>query len=105
MSQQDQNRTPQAGETLILSDGRHFRVSSAEVGVRGWWFSATAQDGSSVLQGNLELEWDARGCVWRPHPSPSPSSRPQGALTSEAAGVSLPPSMRSISSPKRKQLD
>jgi hypothetical protein len=102
MPQLDKNRTPQAGETLILSDGRHFRVSSAEGGVRGWWFSATAQDGGSVLQGNLALEWDARAGAWRPRPS---RPQEQDALTSEAPGVMLPRSMRNPSSPKQRQLD
>jgi len=91
----DQPRTPESGETLILSDGRHFRVSSAEVGQRGWWFTATAHDGSCSLQGNLELEWDARVRVWRP----------KGTLTSDVAAIAMPPSMHSTPSAKRRQLD
>ena len=92
----DQPRTPESGEPLILPDGRHFRVSSAELGLRGWWFTATAQDGSCILQGNLELEWDLRGRVWRPKGTP-PADVP--------AAIALPPSMRSTPSPKRLQVD
>jgi hypothetical protein len=85
----DHPRTPESGETLILSDGRHFLVSRPENGLRGWWFTATAQDGSCILQGNLELEWDSRARVWRP----------QGPRTS-VPDIALPPSMRSTPSPK-----
>ncbi|MGE5803165.1 MAG: hypothetical protein ACM358_13015 [Gemmatimonadota bacterium] len=91
----DEPRTPESGETLILSDGRRFRVSRAEAGVRGWWFTASAQDGSCVLQGNLALEWDPRARVWRP----------KGTLPSDVSDIALPPSMRSAPSAKRKQLD
>ena len=95
MPQLDQPRTPESGQTLILADGRHFRVSSAEAGRRGWWFTATAQDGSCILQGNLDLEWDARARVWRP----------KGTVTPDVSDTALPPSMRSAPSPKRLQLD
>jgi hypothetical protein len=91
----DQTRTPESGETLILSDGRRFRVSTAEVGQRGWWFTATAHDDSCILQGNLELEWDARVRVWRP----------KGTLTPDVPAIAVPPSMRSTPSARRRQLD
>jgi len=64
--QAERTRTPNAGETLILADGRRFVVSSAATDARGWWFTATAQDGASTLQGSLSLEWDAQAGVWRP---------------------------------------
>ena len=59
-------RTPQCGEILMLADGRRFVITSTEAGLRGWWFTAQAQDGSRTLQGNLLLTWDAHGGVWRP---------------------------------------
>lgn len=86
---------PKPGDVLILSDGRRFRVSHAEAGLRGWWFSAVAQDGSSTLQGNLQLEWDPQMRAWRP----------EGARDSGSPAIPLPPSMRSVSAAKRKQLE
>jgi hypothetical protein len=93
--QLDQSRTPASGEPLILSDGRRFLMSRAEHGLRGWWFTATAQDGSCTLQGNLALEWDSRAHVWRPKGTPS----------STGPDMALPPSMRSAPSPKRLHVD
>jgi hypothetical protein len=70
-------------------------VSDAEAGARGWWFKAIAQDESCTLQGNLRLEWDAQARVWRP----------QGGRDAASPEIPLPPSMRGVSSAKRKQLD
>jgi len=58
-------RLPQAGEPLVLADGRRFVVAEIQNGVRGWWFLATAHDGNSTLQGNLRLEWDSQSLAWR----------------------------------------
>lgn len=85
LSQLTGSGKPQSGETLILSDGRRFRVSSAVSGLRGWWFTATAEDGSSVLQGNLQLDWDARTCVWRPHGDVAGAVDAQHALSGAQA--------------------
>lgn len=85
---------PQSGELLILSDGRRFRLSSAGAGPRGWWFHAIAQDGSSTLQGNLELHWDVQAEAWRPAGTPAVLS----------PSIPLPPSMRAAATPKWKQL-
>lgn len=93
MSQPDRARMPQAGEILVLSDGRKFRLSGAESEPRGWWFTAAAADGSSVLQGNLEFAWDPEAQVWREE-----RARPVGP-----SETPLPPSLRSAA-PKRKQL-
>jgi hypothetical protein len=82
-------RLPKSGEPLVLSDGRRFNVDEVQDGVRGWWFRATAQDGSSTLQGNLRLEWDAQLAAWRPAGRHTP----------------LPPSMRKASQPKQRQVD
>jgi hypothetical protein len=70
-------------------------VSHAEAGARGWWFKAIAQDESCTLQGSLRIEWDAQARVWRP----------QGVRDSAAPEIPLPPSMRSASTAKRRQLD
>ena len=88
-------RSPQSGDTLILTDGRRFVMDSAEQASRGWWFKARAQDGTCVLQGNLRLRWDQRANAWYPEdgseeiPSPPP----------------LPPSMQRSSQPRAKQID
>lgn len=82
-------RLPKSGEPLVLADGRQFIVDEAQDGVRGWWFRATAQDGSSTLQGNLRLEWDPQLFAWRPEGSNTP----------------LPPSMRKASQTKQRQVD
>lgn len=94
MAQQDGSRIPQSGDTLILGDGRAFRLAAAEQGPRGWWFRATSRDDSCTLQGNLELAWDGLARAWRP-----------AATNHGAPGIPLPPSMRSASTPTRKQLD
>ena len=95
MPQSESPRTPQCGDTLILSDGRRFQMSGAELGPRGWWFSATAQDGGCTLQGNLDLDWDAEANVWRPAGETDPPTLAQ----------SIPPSMRRSTATKRKQFD
>ena len=59
-------RSPHSGDPLILIDGRRFVIDSAEQTSRGWWFKATAQDESCVLQGNLTLQWDVVERAWRP---------------------------------------
>ena len=51
---------------MILADGRRFMVLSAATDRLGWWFTATALDGGSTLQGNLHLEWDPHASAWRP---------------------------------------
>jgi hypothetical protein len=86
-------RMPQAGEIVMLSDGRKFRLSGVENGPRGWWFTACAVDGSSILQGNLEFAWDPEARVWR-------EERARPLRPSETP---LPPSMRSTGAPKHKQ--
>jgi len=48
-------RIPQTGDALILTDHRRFIPRAAEEGLRGWWFTAAAEDGSSTLQGNLRI--------------------------------------------------
>jgi hypothetical protein len=56
---------PQTGEHLLLSDGRRFVLTAVENELRGWWFRAVAEDRATVLQGNMRLEWDPQGQVWR----------------------------------------
>src|SRR3954469_4320129 len=63
---EQQIRTPQPGEPLIIADGRRFVFATVEDDVRGWWFSARAQDGRSELQGNTRLVWDSQASAWRP---------------------------------------
>jgi hypothetical protein len=82
-------RLPQSGELLVLADGRRFVVGEIQNGMRGWWFRATAQDGSSTLQGNLRLAWDPQLSGWRPTANHTP----------------LPPSIRKASQPKQRQVD
>lgn len=84
---------PQAGEILMLSDGRQFRLSGAESGPRGWWFTAAAVDGSSILQVNLEFAWDPEARVWRE----------ERARPVEPSETSLPRSLRGAGAPKQKQ--
>lgn len=81
---------PQVGEPLILVDGRRFTFGEIQDGVRGWWFVATANEGSSTLQGNLQLEWDAQADAWRPVGSGVPTT---------------PPSLRTPSQPGVRQVD
>jgi hypothetical protein len=95
MAQPDGIRIPQSGDTLILGDGRAFRLAAVEHGPRGWWFRATSRDDSCTLQGNLELVWDGLARGWRP----------AGTPTDGAPGIPLPPSLRSASTLKRKQVD
>ena len=64
-SMETEHRTPQSGDALILADGRRFIIDAAEAGLRGWWFTAQAQDRSCVVQGNLPLEWDGGASAWR----------------------------------------
>jgi hypothetical protein len=91
MAHESRSRTPQSGELLILADSRRFVIADAETGIRGWWFTATSQDGRSTLQGNLRLEWDSQAAAWRP------------------AGVRRGPAqhrvMRLTPQPRYKQLD
>jgi len=94
MPQVERDRTPASGDVLVLPDGRRFRLSSAEVTLRGWWFCATAQDGSCTLQGNFRLQWDPRANVWR-----------QEGLSAGPSDVPSPPSMREAPFSKRKQPD
>jgi hypothetical protein len=61
------SRSPRAGDSLILADGRRFILTGIEDGVRGWWFTAAAPDGRKTLQGNIHLEWDPQALVWRPN--------------------------------------
>ena len=82
-------RLPQAGESLVLADGRRFVVAEIQNGVRGWWFLATAQDGNSTLQGNLRLEWDSQSQAWR----------------SAAAHVATPRSMSTAPQTRLKHVD
>lgn len=86
-------RSPQSGDTIVLADGRHFVVENAEAGVRGWWFTARAQDQSCVVQGNLQFEWDGAARVWRP------------AGVAAATPPTVPRSMRGQSQPRLKQAD
>jgi len=60
------SHAPASGDTLVLTDGRLFTLTNVENGVRGWWFSAMAWDGTCTLHGNMRLEWDAQANVWRP---------------------------------------
>jgi hypothetical protein len=87
--QESTARLPQSGELLVLADGRRFIVGEVQNGMRGWWFRATAQDGTSTLQGNLRLEWDAQLFAWRP----------AGHHTAR------PPSMWKTPQPKQRQVD
>ncbi len=80
---------PQAGESLVLADGRRFVVTEIQNGIRGWWFLATAQDGNSTLQGNLRLEWDSHSLAWR----------------SAAAHAATPRSMSTAPQTRLKQAD
>jgi len=88
--------TPRSGDLLILADGRPFQLSSVEEGARGWWFTASALDGSRLIQGNLHLHWDAECEGWRV----AGSMRPNSSLK-----VTMPPSMRRAPGSKRKQFD
>jgi len=69
-------RIPQPGESLILGDGRRFILHHADEDIRGWWFKATVQDGSSMVEGNLRLEWDTAARAWRPCRASSASPHP-----------------------------
>jgi hypothetical protein len=91
VNQERKSPAPQSGETLILPDGRRFVFAACDGGSRGWWFSATAQDGTSRLQGNLKLEWDGVARGWRP----------AGAR----ATVALPRSLRRTQQPRLRQVD
>ena len=66
LSTEQGSRTPRSGEPLILADGRRFVFATVESDVRGWWFSAFAQDGRTSLQGNTRLAWDSQSRAWRP---------------------------------------
>lgn len=94
MTPEQHTRSPESGDVLILTDGRHFVVESADQRSRGWWFTARAKDGSSLLQGNLELQWDVGARAWRPASQPATVAPPP-----------LPPSMQRPSQPKAKQTD
>jgi hypothetical protein len=59
------SRSPQPGEPLILNDGRSFVIERADQDIRGWWFKATLQDGSAMIEGNLRLEWNEALHAWR----------------------------------------
>jgi hypothetical protein len=83
--------TPQPGEALILLDGRRFTLSTVQAGVRGWWFTATAHDGSCTLQGNLRLTWDVQRQCWC-----------TGEVLSAPA---VPQSLRRKAQPRLKQTD
>ena len=72
-----EHRTPQSGDALILADGRRFIIDAAEAGLRGWWFTAQAQDRSCMVQGNLPLEWDGGASVWRPAGAATSSAQPR----------------------------
>ena len=85
----DDTRKPQAGEPIVLADGRRFVVTQIEHGGRGWWFMARAEDGSTALQGNLRLEWDSQAGVWRPTGTRS----------------AVPPSMRKPGQQRVRQMD
>jgi hypothetical protein len=63
---EQESRTPKTGEPLILADGRRFVFATVETDVRGWWFTASAHDGRSTLQGNTRLAWDSQANAWRP---------------------------------------
>jgi len=87
-------RIPECGEALILADARRFVLDAADAGLRGWWFRAKAQDGSCVLQGNLELFWDPQARAWRPGDAPKSD-----------APSPLPWSMRQTRQPQQKQIE
>jgi hypothetical protein len=72
-----EHRTPQSGDALILADGRRFIIDAAEAGLRGWWFTAQAQDRSCMVQGNLPLEWDGGASAWRPAGAATSSAQPR----------------------------
>jgi hypothetical protein len=74
--QEPGSRTPQSGEALILTDGRRFVLATAGDGMRGWWFTATALDGRSTLQGNMRFGWDPQAHAWRPNGVQSVTSQP-----------------------------
>ena len=94
MDQICDQRLPQTGDTLILTDGRRFLIDVTHRGLRGAWFKATAQDGSCLLQGNLQLRWDAHTGAWRPQAAP--------AMRSTRA---IPPSMLKVARPAQRQID
>lgn len=85
-------RTPQSGDTLILTDGRRFVVESVDQSPHGCWFKARALDGSCLLQANLALCWDGVTRAWYPGPR-------EGAATA----APLPPSRQRSSQPGVKQ--
>ena len=70
-------RSPQPGEALVLHDQRRFALSSVDNGARGWWITARSADGTTLLQGNFPLEWDAALGTWRPEKMATPSEPAQ----------------------------
>jgi hypothetical protein len=89
MAEEKAFRVPHTNETLMLADGRRFVFAEIQDGVRGWWFLARAEDGSSTLQGNLRLEWDSHSHAWRP----------------VSARVPIPRSIKQTSQSRMKQVD
>jgi hypothetical protein len=41
---------------IFLWDGRKFIITAVENGLRGYWWRATALDGKSTLQGNMNID-------------------------------------------------
>jgi hypothetical protein len=72
----DDERTPREGETLILDGTRRFVISSIDTALRGWWFEARAEDGSSRILSNTHLKWDTAVNAWRPEDDPPDQQSP-----------------------------
>jgi len=51
---------------VISGDGRRFVITTIDTPLRGWWFVATAEDGSTTLETNWRLVWDDAAGAWRP---------------------------------------
>ena len=61
-----QMRQPAPGDRLLLDDGRSCELTETSAVGGGWWFKARTQDGCSVFEGNLFLEWHEGAQAWFP---------------------------------------
>jgi len=61
-----QMRRPAPGDRLVLDDGRSCELTETSAAAGSWWFKARTQDGCSLLEGNLFLEWHEDVEAWFP---------------------------------------
>jgi hypothetical protein len=59
-----QMRRPAPGDRLVLDDGRSCELTETSAAAGSWWFKARTQDGCSLLEGNLFLEWHEDAEAW-----------------------------------------